>query len=56
MAEVARFDADLSGQFPLAARDHQWLQSAGPFLWYVVALQNGDEIARSTVRTLERNP
>ncbi|MDX2474364.1 MAG: hypothetical protein QNL91_11710 [Candidatus Krumholzibacteria bacterium] len=56
MAEVARFGADLSGQFPLATRDHQWLQSAGPLLWYVVALQNGDEIARSTVRTLERDP
>ncbi len=56
MAEIARLDGELAGEYWLRRQDHSWLGNPGPFLWYVVALRDGDEIARSTVRVLESGP
>jgi len=53
MVEIDRFTVDLSGEHRLERADHDWLQDPGPFLWYMVALRDGDEIARSAVRALE---
>jgi len=53
MVEIDRFAVDLSGEHRIGRVDHDWLQDPGPFLWYMVALRDGDEIARSVVRALE---
>jgi len=53
MEEIDRFVVDLSGEHRLGRDDHHWLQDPGPVLWYMVALRDGDEIARSAVRALE---
>ena len=56
MTEIDRFAGDLSGTHLLSSAKHPWLQNAGPFFWYAVALRDGDEIARSSVRALESSP
>ena len=56
MQEIDRFEADLSGEYLVEQQAKVWLQESGPFLWYLIAKQNGDEIARSKVRTLEPGP
>jgi len=53
MVEIDHFAVDVSGEHFLGPDDHHWLQDSGPFFWYMVALRNGDEIARSAVRALE---
>lgn len=56
MIEIERLTVDQSAEHRLDRADHPWLQTKGPFLWYVAALRDGDEIARSSVRTLEPSP
>ncbi|RKZ06136.1 hypothetical protein DRQ32_11540 [bacterium] len=56
MTEIERITGDPSGTHLLSSEEHPWLQGSGPFFWYAVALQDGDEIARSTVRALEPSP
>jgi hypothetical protein len=56
MVEIERFTTDLSGEYRLDRGQHPWLQNKGPFLWYVTALRDGDEIARSSMRALGPSP
>ncbi|MCK9996622.1 MAG: hypothetical protein KAH56_10150, partial [Candidatus Krumholzibacteria bacterium] len=53
MVEIDRFTVDLSGEHRLGREDHHWLHDPGPFFWYMVALRDGDEFARSAVSALE---
>jgi hypothetical protein len=53
MAEIARFDGGLSGEFRIGPTDRARLQGPGPFLWYVAAVLDGDEIVRSAVQAFE---
>jgi len=53
--QVDRFAVPSTGEFLLLSAQFSWLQNQpGPFFWSLVALNNGDEIARSSVRSLER--
>ncbi len=56
MQQIDRFEAGASGEYRIRRQDHPWLRKPGPYLWYLIARQNGDEIARSKVRTLEPGP
>lgn len=55
--QLDRFGVPATGEFQLLEADFSWLKDqAGPFFWSIVALQNGDELTRSPVRSLERGP
>ena len=53
MAEIDRISVTGSGEYRLRQAGHPWFKDPGPYFWYLVALHDGDEIARSAVRALE---